>query len=402
MDVVEAAVWDDWRCDLREWVQPFVERLGHPSQRHWAEVYLLGLLGPGERKSIEPMANRIAPGAREQLHHFVSTSPWDPGPLESVLVERAQALVGGPEAVLCVDDTALVKQGEHSVGVARQYCGQLGKQANCQVLVSLTLARHEVPVCLGLRLYLPEVWAHDAGRRLQARVPLFLTAQPKWRLALDEIDRVRAAGATFGGVAADADYGKVPEFRAGLAERKLLYAVGVGPTQKVYPADVTIDHAPTGRRKYPQPSVASRSIAETIAALPEAAFQRLSWRDGTKGPLEADFAALRVRVGDGPSMGQKQRLPGSEAWLVCERRLSGERKYYLTNHATDTPLTTLAAAIKARWVCEQAHQQMKEELGLDHFECRGWMALRHHTLLTMIALLFLQEQRLGKKKERHD
>ncbi|MGF7178362.1 SRSO17 transposase [Azospirillum doebereinerae] len=346
----------DWQSELNVWAQPFLERLAHPSQQHWAEVYLWGLLGPGDRKSVEAMASRVAPGATQQLHHFLSTSSWDPGPLETMLVEQAQRLVGGADTVLCVDDTALVKKGEHSVGVAPQYCGQLGKKANCQALVSLTLARREVPVCIGLRLYLPDIWVQDAGRRLQARIPLHMSGHPKWRLALDEIDRVRAAGAVFGCVTADAEYGKAADFRAGLAERGLTYAVGVGPTQKVYPADVRLEEAPdraTGRpTKHPAPSVDSRSIADTIAALPEAAFRRLSWRQGTKGPLQADFAAVRVRVGDGPLMSKNRHLPGSAAWLVCERRLSGERKYYLTSHAEATTLEHLAAAIKARWVGE--------------------------------------------------
>jgi SRSO17 transposase len=170
--------------------------------------------------------------------------------LELELVRKAQDLVGGVDAVLAIDDTALVKQGSESVGVAHQYCGQLGKQANCQVLVSLTLARREVPVCVGLRPFLPETWARDPDRRLRAGVPLPVEFQPKWRIALEEIDRVRFAGAVFGCVAADAEYGKVAHFRAGLAERGLRYAVGIPSTQTVYPADVTLEPArrsPTGQ-----------------------------------------------------------------------------------------------------------------------------------------------------------
>jgi SRSO17 transposase len=243
-------------------------------------------------------------------------------------------------------------------------------------MVALTLARAEVPVCVGLRLFLPEDWGADAGRRAAAGVPEAVGYRPKWRIALDEIDRTLAlaSGARFGCVLADAECGKAAEFRHGLAERGLAFAVGVLPTQKVYPADVTLTHPgrkPTGRpRKHPVPSAASVSAAELIEARPEA-FRTISWRTGTKGPLRAEFAALRVRVADGPVAARAQHLPGEEAWLVGEHRADGERKYYLANHPADTLLETLAALLKARWVCEQMHQQLKRELGLGHFEGRS-------------------------------
>jgi SRSO17 transposase len=344
------------------------------------------------------MASRVAPGGAQQLHHFISTSSWPTAPLEEVLVQQADELIGGPDAVLVIDDTPLIKQGRHSVGVARQYCGQLGKTANCQVLVSLTLARQEVPVCLALRLFLPQGWVDDADRRRRAHVPGEVAARPKWQMALDEVDRVCAAGARFGWVVADAEYGKAAAFRHGLEIRGLRWAVGIPSTQKVYPATVTVAAAPpkpTGRpREHPVPSAESQSAADTIAALPETTFRLVTWRRGTKGPLQVDFAALRVQVADGPARRDGRHLPGQTAWLVCERRPDGERKYYLANHPDDTSVETLAAHIKARWVCEQAHQQMKEELGLDHFEGRSWVGLHHHVLLTMMALCFLQYLRL--------
>ena len=394
---------DDWEEGLGRWLAPFLGRLRRQAQRRWAPVYLKGLLLPGERKSVEPMAARVAPGDVQQLHHFVSTSPWATAPLEDELVKAADRLVGGPDAVLAVDDTALVKQGRHSVGVKRQYCGQLGKRANCQSLVSLTLARAEVPVGVGLRLFLPEDWCGDAERRTAAGVPEAVAYRPKWKIALDEIDRVLASGARFGCVLADAGYGKAAEFRAGLAARQLSFAVGILPTQKVYPADVTVafpEREATGRpRKHPVPSAGSVGAAELIEGRP-AAFRTISWRRGTKGPLQAEFAALRVRVADGPVAARAQHLPGAEAWLVGERRASGERKYYLTNHSAGTPLEALAALIKARWVCEQMHQQMKGELGLDHFEGRSWRGLHHHALLCQLAFAFLQHLRLGGKRRR--
>jgi SRSO17 transposase len=310
---MEGTPAEGWEAELGSWLGPFLTRLRRQAQRHWAPFYLKGLILPGERKSVEPMAARVAPGDVQQLHHFVSTSPWATAPLEDELVKAADRLVGGPDAVLVVDDTALVKQGRHSVGVKRQYCGQLGKKANCQSLVSLTLARAEVPVGVGLRLFLPEDWCADTARRTAAGVPETAEHRPKWKIALDEIDRVLASGARFGDVLADAEYGKAAEFRAGLSERRLAYAVGILPVQKVYSADVTLAlpaRKPTGRpRKHPVPSAASVAAAELLEARPEA-FRAISWRVGTKGPLRAEFAAMRVRVADGPTAARGQHLPG--------------------------------------------------------------------------------------------
>jgi SRSO17 transposase len=231
-------------------------------------------------------------------------------------------------------------------------------------------------------------------------VPEAVGYRPKWRIALDEIDRVSASGARLGAVLADAEYGRAAEFRAGLAERHRAYAVGILPVQQVYPADVTLAfpaRKPTGRRrKHPVPSAASIGAAELLEARPEAS-RAISWRVGTKGPLEAEFAAVRVRVADGPVAARGRRLPGEEAWLVGEHRASGERKYYLSNLPADASLETLAALIKGRWVCEQAHQQRKDELGLDHFEGRPWRGPHHHALLCLLALAFLQHLRLGGK-----
>ena len=235
-------------------------------------------------------------------------------------------------------------------------------------------------------------------------MPETVAYRPKWKIALDEIDRVLASGARFGAVLADAEYGKAAEFRHGLAERRLAYAVGILPAQKVYPVDVTLAfpaRKPAGRpRKHPVPSAASAGAAELLEARP-AAFRAVSWRTGTKGPLEAEFAALRVRVADGPAITGGRHLPGDEAWLVGEHRTSGERKYYLSNLPPDAPLETLVALIKARRVCEQVHQQLKDELGLDHFEGRSWRGLHHHALLCLLAFAFLQNLRLGGKKRRH-
>jgi SRSO17 transposase len=389
----------DWNEDFQDWLEPFLAVFKRSEQRCWAPLYLQGLIGPGARKSVEPMAERICPGQTQQLHHFVSTSPWSTAPLEQVLRKTADALVGGKDAVLIVDDTALPKQGKHSVGVKRQHCGVLGKQANCQVLVSLTLAQQEVPVPIALQLYLPKDWAQDEARRAEAKVPESISFETKGDIALGQIDIALADGVRFDTVLADAGYGSSADFRAGLTQRGLRWAVGVQPTQKVYPADVTLDmpaNPPVGRpAKHAKPSVPSVSVVQMIDMLGPKALRRCSWRSGTKGKLSAHFAAVRVCVADGDLISHGQHLPGQAAWLVCEARSSGERKYYFTNHPPNTPRRTLVRAIKARWACEQAHQQLKDELGLDHYEGRSWLGLHHHALLTMIAFSYLQHRRLA-------
>ena len=391
----------DWDDDLVQWLAPFLARLGHKARRKMCPLYVAGLLGPGERKSMEPMAARVAAGRYDRLHHFICDGVWDSGSLEEELAVQAETLVGGDDAVLVIDDTALPKKGQHSVGVAPQYAGVLGKRANCQTLVSLTLAKDDVPVAVGLRLFLPESWTDDPARLAAAGVPeTWHGKRTKPEIALAEIDRVIAAGIRFGTVLADAGYGLSAPFRHGLSARRLAWAVGIPKHQKVYPADVSLIFpvAERGRpRKNPIPDVLS---VPAEAMLADAHWTELSWRVGTKGPLKARFAAVRIRVADGPPQrihdkGQ-QHMPSEDAWLVGELRSSGERKYYLSNLPADINLKALAAAIKARWVCEQAHQQMKEELGLDHFEGRSWQGLHRHALMTMIAFAFLQHRRLAE------
>jgi len=373
-------------------------------------LYVAGLIGPGDRKSIQPMAERLAPGNYDQMHHFIADGVWNAGPLEAELLVQADRLVGGSDAVLVIDDTALPKKGDRSVGVAAQYASALGKTANCQTLVSLTLARAEVPVMVGLRLFLPDSWTGDQARLKRAGVPAdYREVRSKPEVALAEIDRVIAAGVRFGCVIADAGYGLSAPFRQGLTARGLTWAVGIPGRQKVYPADVKLIFPIAGRGRPRQrhiPDILSTPAEKMLAS---AIWRSISWRQGTKGALKARFAAVRVRVADGPPqrIGNKgqQHLPGEDVWLIGERRTSGETKYYLANLPPDTKLRGLAAIVKARWICEQAHQQVKEELGLDHFEGRSWQGLHRHALMTMIAYAFLQRRRLapaerGKKNQR--
>src|SRR5947199_10264896 len=347
----------DWKDELGRWLEPFLDRLGHKARRRMCPLYVSGLIGPGDRKSVQRMAARLAPGDYDQLHHFIADGVWDAAPLETELLIQADRLVGGKDAVLVIDDTAMPKKGERSVGVAPQYASALGKTANCQTLVSLTLARGEVPVMIALRLFVPESWTSDPMRMERAGVPVeYRTARTKPEIALAEIDRVTAAGVRFGCVLADAGYGLSAPFRHGLTARKLAWAVGIPRHLKVYPADVRMIW-PVAKRGRPRqrhvPDILSIPAEDMLA---NAKWRTISWRTGTKGKLKARFAAVRVRVADGPPQrirdkGQ-QHLPGDEAWLIGEHRMSGEKTYYLANLPTATALRRLAATIKARWICE--------------------------------------------------
>jgi len=396
-----------WQTDLDRWLAPFVVALRHKTRARMCPAYIAGLIGPGDRKSVQPMATRAGEVGYDQLHHFVAAGVWDSAPLEAALLKKADGLVGDEAGFLVIDDTALPKKGCHSVGVAPQYASSLGKTANCQSLVSVTLASREVPVMVGLRLFLPESWTDDSERMARAHVPKDRqTALTKPEIAIEEIDRVIASGARFGCVLADSGYGSSGPFRQALSERGLQWAVGLSRRQNVYPADVALIFpvAKAGRpRKYhvpDQPPVAAEAL------LAGGKWQRVSWRRGTKGRLTCLFAARRVRVADGHKHrmldNRMQCMPGDEVWLVGERRSTGEQKYYVSNLPADASLKMLASTIKARWVCEQAHQQLKEELGLDHFEGRSWTGLHRHALMTMIAYAFLQSRRLkaaGRKKK---
>ena len=352
---------ETWKSDLDRWLEPFLCAFRHKARSRMCPVYVAGLIGAGDRKSVQPMAARDGEVGYDQLHHFIASGVWDAVPLEKALLAEADRMVGGADAWLIVDDTALPKKGEHSVGVAPQYASSLGKTANCQCLVSLTLASREVPVMVGLRLFLPESWTEDPERMARARVPEDRrSALTKPEIAIEEIDRVIASGARFGCVLANSGYGSSGPFRQALSERGLLWAVGLSRRQNVYPADVALIFpvAKTGRpRKY---NVPDQLPVAAEAFLTGGKWRRVNWRRGTKGRLTCLFAARRVRVADGHKHrmldNRMQCMPGDEVWLVGERRSTGEQKYYVSNLPADTSLKMLAATIKARWVCEQAHR----------------------------------------------
>src|SRR3954464_10402544 len=278
----------DIDADLDRWLEPFLAATGRSTRRKMAPLYVRGLLGSGGRKSVQPMAERLGLSSHDPLHHFISSRAWDDAPLWRVLAEQVDQEVGGeggvlgggdsglPQkggasgegAVLVVDDSGLPKKGELSVGVARQYCGELGKVANSQVLVSLTLARGAVPLPVGLRLFLPAAWTDDAERCEAAGVPApARPAQSKPAIALAEIDRVRAAGLRFSCVLADAGFGSSPALPPGLDARELAWAAGIAGTQLVYPTTVKLRPArtPSGRpAKHPRPNRPPRSAAEML------------------------------------------------------------------------------------------------------------------------------------------
>src|SRR2546428_1474283 len=269
----------NWEAELRGWLEPFLERLGHKARRRMCPLYVSGLIGPGNRKSIQPMAENTI-----NFTTFIAAGVWDARPVETELLVQADRLVGGSDAVLVIDDTAIPKKGTHSVGVAAQYASALGKTANCQTLVSLTLARGEVPVMLALRLFLPESWTSKRARLERAGVPTeYRTARTKPEMALAEIDRVIAAGVRFACVLADAGYGLSAPFRQGLTARKLAWAVGIPRHLKVYPADVQMIWPVAGRgrpRKRHVPDILSMAAEDMLADATWQKHQLAHWHEG--------------------------------------------------------------------------------------------------------------------------
>src|SRR3974377_2126754 len=351
-----------WERELGRWLKPFLERLGHKARQRMCPLYVVGLIGPGDRKSVQPMAERFAPGDYDQLHHFVAAGVWNAAPLETELLVQADKLVGGNDAILVIDDTAIPKKGKPSVGVAAQYASALGKTANCQTLVSLTLARGEVPVMVALRLFLPDSWISDRQRLQRAGVPAeYRTTRTKPEIALAEIDRLISIGVRFRCVLADAGYGLSAPFRQGLQARQPARGGCLPPPLNGCPVGVKLIWPATKVRGRPRKRYVPDSLSTAAEdMLAGAKWRTVSWRSGTKGRLKAQFAAVRVRIADGPPQriwdkGQ-QHLPGDEAWLIGEHRASGEKKYYLANLPAGMDLRSLAATIKARWICEQAHQ----------------------------------------------
>jgi SRSO17 transposase len=393
---------------LEGYAADFRDAFGSDRPARWAGVYLAGLIQEGERKSIEPLSRRVAlppelavKDPEQALQQFVNQSPWD----EQAVLKRYRAVMAksfaSPEGVFVIDDTSFPKQGKHSVGVQRQYCGALGKKANCQCAVSVHYVAPKGHYPLAMRLYLPESWTEAPERLDKAGVPEDERRQlSKGQIALELLDRVRAEGLPGGLVVADCGYGVSGPFRAGLAERGLHYIVGVTDEMIVFTEEprwaapaVATGGRPQKRHRLAEGSPEPISLKGLAARAPR---RKVTWREGTKGPMWGRFAWLRVWPGQGWATGQSALA--EPIWLLIEEQADGKLKYAFSNLPADTSRLRAVRLWRSRWPVEQGYQQMKEELGLDHFEGRSWRGFHHHACLTMLAYGFLAlEQRRARR-----
>ena len=390
---------DNGEARFAAYVETLGAALGHADRVAPFRSYCTGLLLPGDRKSVEPMAARVAPGrvqaTHQSLHHFVAKAAWPDGAVLAAV--RAQVLPvmerDGPVNAWIVDDTGVPKQGAHSVGVARQYCGQLGKVDNCQVAVTLPVANDHASPPLAHRLYLPAEWADDPARRARAGVPEDVAFRTKPEIALDRIRAALAAGVSPAPVLADAAYGVDTAFRDGITGLGLTYSVGVQPLTPLWPPGTgPLPPKPwSGRGRKPtrvrrdaaHPPVTARNLAP---GLPRKAWRRTTWREGTNDTLASRFAAVRVRPAH-----QGDTAPRPEEWLLIEWP-AGEpepAKYWFSTLPARISRRALVHTTKRRWRIERDYQDLKQELGLGQYEGRGWRGFHHHATLCIAAYGFL-------------
>ena len=390
---------------LRQFLDDLVIHMGRTERQHWAGMYIRGLLLDGERKSIEPMAARL-PGADAQaLCQFVNQSPWPWEPVQAALTGAVvDALL--PEAVYLLDATSFPKQGTHSVGVARQYCGALGKTANCQVAVSVHLGTDTTSVPLTWALYLPEHWATDPARRAAVGIPPSVAFQTKPELALACLERVRAWGLQCRPVLADSEFGNSWDVRAGLHTRGYPYCVQVAAPTGAWPTPPRppAPRPTTGRgrpRTRPRRDAlpAPVSLAALAQGLPARAWRTLTWRPGSKGPLTSRFARFPVWCAHASQRGGPF-APREETCLVeWPTDAAAPTKYWLADlRGEPLGLRRLVRLAKGRWRIEQDYRELKDELGLDHFEGRSWTGWHHHVTLVSMAYAFLVLERARAKK----
>jgi len=405
--------------ELDAYLEPFAHLFRRRQSRDSLDRYITGLLTDLGRKNCDTIAAAVAGTSTERLQHLLTDADWDSLALDK---ERVSGLVTSspPGGILVLDDTGLPKQGRASVGVARQYSGTLGKVGNCQVVVSAEYVADEPASSTPLhwpvsaQLYLPESWATQPERRTQGHIPEEVMFHTKPEIALSLVDRARAWGVPFRLVVADAGYGSNPAFLEGLEARQLLYLCGVEKSFGVrLPDEVRVADAapppeyggfgrPPSRR--PAPLYTVREIAQS---LPDAAWHTIAWRDGTKGPLRKQFAALRVHWATGnPDNGRSVEhhtvRTGPEGWLLVERPLpgeDGELKFYYSNLPADTTLERLVQVAHARWVIEQFYEDAKGECGLDDYQGRLWEGLHRHIALVMLAYSFLAGQRVAAPED---
>ena len=394
-----------WEERFGDYVERLGDVLGHADRRAPLRSYTTGLLLPGERKSVEPMAARVDPGrvgaAHQSLHHFVAKAAWDDAALLAAV--RAYALPAmlerGPIRAWLVDDTGLPKKGRLSVGVARQYCGQLGKRDNCQVAVTLSVANEAASLPVAYRLYLPEAWANDPARRALAGVPGEVEFRTKPAIALDQIGRALADGVPPGVVVTDAGYGNDTDFRDGVTAAGLPYVAGIQGTTGLWPPGAgPLPAAPwSGKGRPPKrlrrdPEHQPLAAEKLATGLPAGAWRRVTWREGTAGPLASRFAAVRVRPAHDDF---RLSEPRAEEWLLVEwpEGEEGPTKYWLSTLPEAATLEELVAHAKLRWRIERDFEELKQELGLGHFEGRGWRGFHHHASLCIAAYAFLAAER---------
>jgi SRSO17 transposase len=397
---------------LRDYARLFVEDFPQAKPARWAGVYLQGLLLDGERKSIEPLSRRVtlpegltSKDPEQALQQFVNQSPWDDHQVLCRYRARMAETFASPEGIFVIDDTSFPKQGRHSVGVQRQYCGALGKKANCQVASSVHYVSPQGHYPLDLRLYLPDSWLADTQRLDKAGVPE-AERRPltKPQIALELLDRVRGEGLPGWAVVTDAGYGASADFRDGVARRGLVYMAGVTGDFVAFtepptwiPPNASGRGRPATRHRLAadhRPPVALSALAKRVR------LRKVTWRAGTKGKLSARFAWLRVWPGHGWQQGAC--AGAAPVWLLIEEQADGKLKFAFSNLPPGTSCKKAVRLWKSRWPVEQGYQQLKEELGLDHFEGRSWRGFHHHACLTFLAYGFLALERqraaAGRKK----
>jgi SRSO17 transposase len=394
-----------FRLKLEAFLADVVLFMGRKERGQHAEEYVRGLLMDGERKSIEPMANRLPDGDVQALQQFVNQSPWSSREVRASLARKVEREFV-PEAYWLIDEVSFPKQGKRSVGVARQYCGALGKTANCQVAVTLDLGTEESSTPLDWALYLPEQWIDDPVRRKEAGVPEEITFKTKPELALDLVDGVRGWGLQNRLVLADSLYGDGYEFRQGLRSRQLDYVVQVSGELMAWTKDPHPPKPPMKRggkiprkRFYAKELPPARSLCQIAKELPSQSWKKITWREGTKGPLSSRFARVIVWMANGLIQGKTMEVPSEELLIEWPEGKKEPLKYWLSSLSPHrTSWRGLVRKAKGRFRIEQDYEEMKGELGLDHFEGRSWQGWHHHVTLVTLAYAFLMLERIGNKK----